>query len=1239
MKKVTKDIFSWAMAACLALQGLTVMGAPVEAKGNVETKGAVGDTAVVKQSDLETEGKKLLTEDELEAALSENGISEGTRASVHDPSIVLTKDEEGKDVYYAFGTHMAVAKTYDLKNWQQVSKKEYDENSNLFGVVSGNDVRVVSYDDAFEESAYKGKVKTVINGVEKEVDFGTYNGEAWHTAIGNDTVAGNLWAPDVIYNETMNKWCMYLSLNGGSNQTNSVIVLLTADDIEGPYVYQGPVVYSGFYRSEDALSYKNTDLELVYGELSEKPAKYNKSNRQQWGNVWPHAIDPCVFYDEEGTLRMIYGSWSGGIYEFVLDETTGLRDYTVTYEDKGSGNDIVSDRYFGKHIAGGWYVSGEGAYIEYIDGKYYLFVTNGDLGADGNYHMRVFSSDNPEGPFVDSNGVSAIYEEFQINYNSDYGDVYGGTDLGAKGSTRGSRLMTNYRWNFMDAGEISQGHNSAIVTEDGAFVIYHSRFDDGRWWHEIRVHELFTVGDGMLVAAPMEYDPAIEDKEAYTSDDVAALYDVMFQKYDTNLHWSGGSTANGGSLKDPDNMECETPDEMKFTSDGKIMSGGSEVGSFKISDNQKNATVTINELIGDEHLVGEYSCIVVEQNAGGKQATCFTGMNAKTGISIWACANTDSDERAVALTVKNMENKLPYRTLSSLTLPTQGISGATISWKSNAPEILSNEGKIGTVTQDTQVTLTETIERGNCYYERTHKVIVATTDISKGGMSIELPSADYISEIDNPFYKEPLNQLYISYTMTLGENASLDGLGGLFSFYKSGADANTKVGHVSLHSAPYISYRSQNEAYMEVNKPADNRQTLEKGKAYNCEILIDRETDKIRISLDGEEISLDGKIAATADVTAKDVLYYIESECDKFSWGVGNGKTADGTTQACTLENVVISNEAPAEISLTDVYKTGSAAVPTVFDNPFAGEEIKLLNMEYTVKYADAEIAENAGLLAFYESEADGRVSFHAKPYICYNDAAGSWMDLKTTRSYHTGGSTYKFKFVITEDGIELYINDRKSGSPKLEGGSGANYEDMLSFIAQCDKLSMGVDGSNSYWAAADAELSDVHFWINNVSKVVPPYVVVADNQGDDSGDDKEEPSTPSTPSTPTPGGSTVKPTPNPGGSTVTPTQPKVTVKKASVKSVKNKKSKQMTVTWKKVSGASGYELQYSTTKKFTKSKTKTVKVKKGTTTSKTIKKLKKGKKYYVRVRAYKTVKGKKYYGKYSAIKSVKIKK
>ena len=128
------------------------------------------------------------------------------------------------------------------------------------------------------------------------------------------------------------------------------------------------------------------------------------------------------------------------------------------------------------------------------------------------------------------------------------------------------------------------------------------------------------------------------------------------------------------------------------------------------------------------------------------------------------------------------------------------------------------------------------------------------------------------------------------------------------------------------------------------------------------------------------------------------------------------------------------------------------------------------------------------------------------------------------------------------------------------------------------------------------------------------------------------------------------QPTPSPTPS-ATPTQPNqndtntsndedVTViskpKSASIKKVKGAK-KAISVTWKKVSGVKGYQVQVATNKKFKKNK-KTVTIKKQKTTKTTVKKLKAKKKYYVRVRTYKIVNGKKVYSSWSKVKSVKTK-
>lgn len=127
------------------------------------------------------------------------------------------------------------------------------------------------------------------------------------------------------------------------------------------------------------------------------------------------------------------------------------------------------------------------------------------------------------------------------------------------------------------------------------------------------------------------------------------------------------------------------------------------------------------------------------------------------------------------------------------------------------------------------------------------------------------------------------------------------------------------------------------------------------------------------------------------------------------------------------------------------------------------------------------------------------------------------------------------------------------------------------------------------------------------------------------------EPATKPSESATTP--STTQPTTKPSTTKNTET---VKPKKTSIKKL-SKGKKKFTVTWAKVSGVKGYQIQYSSDKKFKKNN-KSVTVTKQKTTKATVKKLKSKKKYYVRVRTYKTVNGKKIYSSWSKVKSVKTK-
>ena len=126
-------------------------------------------------------------------------VSDIERGSSHDPSIV-----EANGKYYIFGSHRAWLKSDDLVNWEPFTNNLSTQFKDILG-------------DFWEE---------------------------WPKQPANSDLTGNMWAPDVIYNKAMKKWCMYMSVNGINYK--SAIVLLTADDIEGDWTLVGPVVYSGF---------------------------------------------------------------------------------------------------------------------------------------------------------------------------------------------------------------------------------------------------------------------------------------------------------------------------------------------------------------------------------------------------------------------------------------------------------------------------------------------------------------------------------------------------------------------------------------------------------------------------------------------------------------------------------------------------------------------------------------------------------------------------------------------------------------------------------------------------------------------------------------------------------------------------------------------------------------------------------------------------------------------------------
>lgn len=633
------------------------------------------------------------------------------RVSVHDPSIVY---EPTSKRYYIFGTHKAGAWTSDLQNWTQADPR--------WKVGSDNDA---ANRTAFVTPAVK---KVMKGGV--EVDFPKFNAVDWSGRTDSGyNVDGNMWAPDVLWNPTMKKWCMYLSINGDA--WHSSIILLTADQITGPWEYQGPIVICGF--DAGSHSYKDTDLELVLGKQSSLPARYNVGNG--WGRRWPHTIDPCVFYDEEGQLRFIYGSWSGGIWMLDLDEKTGLRDYDVVYPStNGNSDGVTSDPYYGKKLAGGYYVSGEGPYIEHIGEYYYLFVTYGYLSSDGGYEMRVFRSKNPDGPYVDGQNRPAIFPNYVMNY-------------GTNGDKRGMKLIGAYNhWGFQTVGECAQGHNSILAADDGrTYLVYHSRFNNGTEGFQERVHQVFLNEKGWLVAAPFEYngetqtDEQNASQQLYQASEIPGKWQLLIHKYNMDYQ----------------NKEEVLPVEIELHEDGTI--SGAQSGKWTLTE---GTTYMQLQLAGTMY----YGVLTEQQmELTTIKALCFTAAS-NAGVNIWGHKVREKYQLARQLNTQTVPVANSRRISSNTDL--YGIdllTNVNLEWTSSVPTVISNEGLYDPtgLTENTPVELTVKEWAGDYYWTQTYRV---------SALKDSIPDVDYKSGMlaYYNFDDEPVeNKLNTTETATL----------------------------------------------------------------------------------------------------------------------------------------------------------------------------------------------------------------------------------------------------------------------------------------------------------------------------------------------------------------------------------------------------------------------------------------------------------------------------------------
>lgn len=530
------------------------------------------------------------------ADFSSDAAAGKTRVSVHDPSII-----KNGDTYYVFGSHIDAARTKDLQNWTRFTNGYTRTNNVEFGDLSQN------LKKAF----------------------------AWAGEDLEDCEGGfSVWAPDVIWNPdfrnadgTKGAYVMYFCTT--STYIRSVICFATSKNIEGPYTFGDTLIYSGFTKNDQYVksSTKNVNKKYTSTNIDELVNSGDITMNDSWfrgdefnNQLFPNAIDPTIYYGSDGKMYMTYGSWSGGIFTIEINPETGKCIHPKT--GKTSDGRMV-DSYFGTKIAGGYGKSGEGPFIEYNsdNGYYYLWTTYGGLQANGGYNMRVSRSKNPLGPYVDTAGRPAVLES---NTNLD---------------SIGLKVMGNYKFSTLDTAYMAGGHNSVLRDDDGKwYLFYHTRFNNGTEYHEVKVHEMFFNDEGWPVVTPFEFGGDHISEGGYDEADITGDYEYI----------NHGTATNGNVI----NYQ-----KIKLNSDHTI--SGDVSGKWEQSADSAAAVITI----ANQKYSGYF---IAAENEKGKKVMSFTAVG-NNNQTIWGAKNseyTGSDRESLRdYTDKNAELVIAYDTI------------------------------------------------------------------------------------------------------------------------------------------------------------------------------------------------------------------------------------------------------------------------------------------------------------------------------------------------------------------------------------------------------------------------------------------------------------------------------------------------------------------------------------------------------------------------------------------------
>ncbi len=536
---------------------------------------------------------------------------------VHDPSVI-----EDNGMYYIFGSHLAAAKSKDMVSWE------------MFSSLSANHL------------------------VDESPLFDTYTSEISEGIDWTDGFTGN-WAANVIKAPNGKYWFYYNHCAQDNPDTpevdevcwnRSYLGLAEADNIEGPYKDKGVFIRSGYRTAEEFEQFP----------LDNEQTTYNPA-------VDPNAIDPAAFYDKDGQLWMVYGSYSGGIFILSMDEETGM-------PEAGQG--------YGKHLVGGNFRAMEGAHVLYSPESdyYYLMWSAAGFAVNDGYNVRIARSKTPDGPYLDPAG-------------NDVATLVDGLEVGAKlfGGFEYTQELgeTAPAWGYQ-----SPGHNSAYYDEETGkhILVLHTRFPSTSTEyptipeaHEVRSHEMFINKDGWLVSSPQRYVP-LDGDNVIAKDDLYGYYKFINHGNGVNI-----SAIRSGNIAL--NMDMTV--------------SGSESGVWYLIDPE-----TIKLELESGHFIGAVKWQWDDSLL--KLVPTFSAL-ATDGSTVWG-----SHVDPISATGKALQDTLNVlevqETLTiedeNYVLPKVGKHNADIIWQSSDEYYISNDGAIFIPTPDRgdqEITLVATV--------------------------------------------------------------------------------------------------------------------------------------------------------------------------------------------------------------------------------------------------------------------------------------------------------------------------------------------------------------------------------------------------------------------------------------------------------------------------------------------------------------------------------------------------